>query len=72
MSAGTTIQIRARVPVIVKVDDQKIFCNSTAGYILYAIDLEGNKREVETYKGATIKDNTFTKTPDESWLIEAL
>ena len=38
MSAGTTIQIRARVPVVVKVDDQKIFCNSTAGYILYAVD----------------------------------
>lgn len=63
--------VKATVPVRVTVDEKKIFCNSSAGYHLYAVDKDGNRRHLETHVGATIRDNTHVLLDGETFFIEA-
>lgn len=72
MSSGATFQLRAVVPAFVKVTDEKIICNSTAGYELSLVRADGTSVILETYIGATIKDNPFERKEGETWKIVAL
>lgn len=69
----TTYRLKAQVPVLVGVDERRIYCNSTKGYNLYARNVtSGERRLLETHIGATIKDNPYTLGSDEEFMIEAI
>ena len=70
--SGATFRIVGHVPVIVNVSDQEIFCNSTKGYELSLVKADGTSVILETYIGATIKDNTFERKEGETFKIVAL
>lgn len=68
---GASFTFKATVPVVVWANDDEIFCNSTSGYHLYAVNGEGQRRHIETYVGATKKPNEFERFDDETWEILA-
>lgn len=69
--SGASFRIVGRVPVVVWANDDEIFCNSTAGYHLYAVNPDGVRRLVETCLMPTKKPNTFERFDDEVWEIYA-
>lgn len=70
MSSGASFTLKAHVPVAVWANEKEIFCNSGAGYNLYAIDQNGQRRLLETQLGATKKPNPYKLNLGESFLIE--
>lgn len=72
--SSNSFRITARVPVVVRADDNTIFCNSTKGYRLYLQEAAtGYKIVVEEHIGAVSKPNPHRReNPADKWIIEAL
>lgn len=64
-------RLKARVPVVATVTDERIFCNSPKGYLLYVQHEDGYKELLEDSDQPASKDNTYTKDAESIWIIEA-